>query len=272
MYGIIYKATGPTGKVYIGQTVKTLNRRKSDHGFRAKKGDCRGAFQIALLEHGLDAFTWEQICTADTLEELNEREIYWIAHYDSTNPEKGYNLAPGGLAWSPSGETRRKLSEANKGQIPWIKNRHHSEETRRKLSEAHKGKHPSEKTRKKLSEAGKGRSPSPETRRKIGDAERGKKNHWFGKNFSEEYRRKLSEAHKGEKLSTEHCQKIGVANKGEKNPAAKLDEDKVKEILRRYKNGGVFQTTLSVNFNVSVTTISRIVRRHAWTHIVIEAT
>ena len=30
-FGLIYKVTSPSGKVYIGQTVKTLSKRKSDH-------------------------------------------------------------------------------------------------------------------------------------------------------------------------------------------------------------------------------------------------
>ena len=40
-----------------------------------------------------------------------------------------------------SEETRRKMSEARKGKIPWNKGKHHSEETRQKFSEAAKGKH-----------------------------------------------------------------------------------------------------------------------------------
>ena len=33
MHGIIYKATSPTGKAYVGQTVKTLKDRKKPAGF-----------------------------------------------------------------------------------------------------------------------------------------------------------------------------------------------------------------------------------------------
>ena len=72
-----------------------------------------------------------------------------------------------------SDDTRKKMSEANKGRT-------HSEETRRKISEANKGKKHkpfSEETRRKMSESRKGRhSPmkgrthSEETRRKMSDA------------------------------------------------------------------------------------------------------
>lgn len=44
-----------------------------------------------------------------------------------------------------SEETRRKISELLKGQVTWMKGKHHTEESKRKMSEAnkdlHKGKH-----------------------------------------------------------------------------------------------------------------------------------
>jgi group I intron endonuclease len=156
MYGIIYRATGPTGKVYIGQTTKTLNRRKSDHACRAKKGDRRGAFQLALLEYGLNAFQWEQIDTAATAEELSRKEKHWIAHYRADDPAHGFNLTAGGTVFSPTPETRQKISEALKG-------RHLSVEHRHKLSKAKKSK--SGNLRRKIL--------SPEHRQKLSESHRG---------------------------------------------------------------------------------------------------
>ena len=54
--------------------------------------------------------------------------------------------------------TRQKISEANKGQIPWIKGKHLSPEARLKMSESHKGIYPSDETRKKMSESHKGKT------------------------------------------------------------------------------------------------------------------
>jgi len=157
-YGIIYKATGPTGKVYIGQTIKTLNRRKIDHAFRAKKQDRRGAFQIALLEHGFGSFQWDQIDSAETAEELDQKEKHWIAHYKSTDPQYGYNIFEGGSNPKLSPETRRKISEAQKGKSrEYCKGIPKSEEHRRKISEANKGKHRTDESRKKMSEAHRGK-------------------------------------------------------------------------------------------------------------------
>ena len=59
-----------------------------------------------------------------------------------------------------------------------------SEETKKKMSEANKGKHLSEETKLKISEANKGKKRSEETRKKISEAKKGKNiwikgRHWF---------------------------------------------------------------------------------------------
>lgn len=40
-----------------------------------------------------------------------------------------------------SSDTKKKISESNKTQIPWIKGKHHTNEMRKHLSDANKGKH-----------------------------------------------------------------------------------------------------------------------------------
>jgi group I intron endonuclease len=201
-YGIIYKATGPGGKVYVGQTTKTLKRRKRGHAFRTKKGDRRSDFHIALLESGFDSFVWEEIDRADSQEELDRKEREWIAHYKADDPAHGYNQQGGGVYHSVSEKTRRKISESNKGKHS---DKHHTEETRRKISEANKGeknrmfgRHHTPEAREKMSEANKGKPghiPSQETRQKLSEALKGNKNH-LGKRPSAETRRKMSEAAK----------------------------------------------------------------------------
>ena len=173
MYGIIYKAVCPMGKVYVGQTVKTLAVRKAGHKAQTLFRDRRSSFQVALLEHGFDNFTWEQIDAADTQAELDLKEKQWIACYDSMNPEKGYNNTSGGVSYTPTPEHRRKLSEASKNILP---------ETRKKMSEAHKGmRH------------------TAESRQKMSAAKKGEKHYNYGKRLSPETCRKLSELHRGEK-------------------------------------------------------------------------
>ena len=67
----------------------------------------------------------------------------------------------------------------------------HSEETKRKVSDANKGRTQSEETRKKRSEALKGKTLSEETKRKMSEVRKGKSNAFYGKSHSEETKRKL---------------------------------------------------------------------------------
>ena len=64
---------------------------------------------------------------------------------------------------SPTAETRKKLSDFNKGKTL-------SEEHKQKIRESHYGIKPSEETRKKMSEAKKGKKASEETKRKMREA------------------------------------------------------------------------------------------------------
>lgn len=75
---------------------------------------------------------------------------------------------------SLSAETRKKMSEANKGKPSCMKGKHLSAESCKKISEANKGKHRSAETRKKLSEVRKGKHHSEETRKKMSEANKGK--------------------------------------------------------------------------------------------------
>ena len=96
-----------------------------------------------------------------------------------------------------SAETRKKMSEALKGEKCYIFGKHRSAETRKKMSESNKeennpmfGKHHSAEARKKMSEVHKGKNRSAETRKKIAEAHK-------GKNHSAETRKNMSEARKG---------------------------------------------------------------------------
>jgi group I intron endonuclease len=195
VYGIIYKVTGPTGLVYIGQTKQTLGRRKSIHAFRAKKGDRRGAFQIALLALDFSAFEWEQIDTAEMKEELDAKEKYWIAHYQSNNPAHGYNGTDGGAKTVYTIEARRRISEAVKKAIAVI-----PEETRRRMvekrKETMKGRHLTPEHKRNISKALKGIKRTPEICKKMSLTQK-------GRIVSEETRRKMS-------ASARHRSKRGV--------------------------------------------------------------
>ena len=90
---IIYKSTNKkNGKFYIGKTINKLKRRKSAHKYDSKKS--KFYFQRAINCYGFDNFDWDVIDTANNVEELNEKEICWIAETSAMG--LGYNLTSGG--------------------------------------------------------------------------------------------------------------------------------------------------------------------------------
>ncbi len=91
----VYKITGPDGKVYIGQTGETLEKRWM-RGYHMAEKASRGAIGNAIAELGKDKFKMEALCTNLTQEGAWALEAWFIDYYDSLNPEKGYNRKTGG--------------------------------------------------------------------------------------------------------------------------------------------------------------------------------
>ena len=96
MYGIIYKVTNKeNNKVYIGQTIQTLQERKNKHYYKARQEDEYNTHFInALRKYPEDSFIWEIIDNANSQEELNNKEKKWIDYYNSI--KEGYNTKDGG--------------------------------------------------------------------------------------------------------------------------------------------------------------------------------
>ena len=91
---IIYVHINKTNnKIYIGQTKQKLSRRFRHNGEGYKK--C-SRFYEAIQKYGWDNFNHLILLENLTFEEANEIEKYLIKKYDSTNPEKGYNISLGG--------------------------------------------------------------------------------------------------------------------------------------------------------------------------------
>lgn len=109
---IVYKATNITnGKVYVGQTTHTLEYRKSQHQRDAVSTRRRTVlFHQALLEYGFDKFQWEVLELCDSVEQLHEREAYYISLYNSMNEQYGYNLKAGGISGVCNEMARRNIS------------------------------------------------------------------------------------------------------------------------------------------------------------------
>ena len=90
----IYKITNTeNGKCYIGQS-RDIKARWQKH-LSSYKSYPDWELYRAFKKYGISKFTFE-IVEECQIEELNEREIYWIAQYDSFN--NGYNMTLGGEA------------------------------------------------------------------------------------------------------------------------------------------------------------------------------
>lgn len=87
----IYAHITPNGKIYIGQT-NDIKRRWQPSQYR----------QCVYFEKAIQKYGWDNIQhiilqqNLQTRQEANELEKYYIKKYNTTNPQKGYNLTSGG--------------------------------------------------------------------------------------------------------------------------------------------------------------------------------
>lgn len=101
MIGVIYKYTSPSGKVYIGQTLNEYMRRAM---WKNIAHPYAGPYiNNARKKYGYNNFQYEVLIKLESddehflREQINRLEQEYIAMYDSTNPNKGYNITCGGL-------------------------------------------------------------------------------------------------------------------------------------------------------------------------------
>lgn len=141
-YGIVYKVTNKiNGKVYIGQTVQSLNRRITTHISHALCERDNFYFHKAIVKYGKENFGWEIIAKCYSREELNKTEIRMIEKYGAV--KKGYNFNIGGnsnAGFSRTERDKQETSERMRGKRNPMYGKHPSRKTRRKMSESHSGK------------------------------------------------------------------------------------------------------------------------------------
>lgn len=131
----LYVHIAPNGKKYYGITKQRPKQRWSNgKGYKQNKH-----FTSAINKYGWDNIEHIVIYDDLTKEEAKELEQYMIQWYNTANPNYGYNISLGGEGGNASEETKRKISEAQKGEKHPNYGKHLSEETKRKISEAQKG-------------------------------------------------------------------------------------------------------------------------------------
>jgi hypothetical protein len=122
---VLYKLTFASGKSYIGQTVKSMRKRLTQHRAAARVGSAL-AVHLAWAKYGEP-----EVCVLgsyDGGDELNQAERDAIKAYGTLSPF-GYNIAYGGeTAPSKSPEVARKIADKAKG-------RKHTEQVKQAMSE-----------------------------------------------------------------------------------------------------------------------------------------
>lgn len=168
----------PNGKKYIGITGTSVKRRwMNGFGYASQK-----LFNRAIQKYGWDNI--EHLILFEHLikEQAEQKEIQLIEECKANDPKYGYNLSGGGkaprLGLPVSEETRKKLSEANKGE----KNYFYGKSLKGK-DNWHYGRKASEEARKNMSEAQKA---------KVGEL-----NNFYGFKHTEESKEKMREVRKG---------------------------------------------------------------------------
>lgn len=154
--GIVYCLTSPSGKKYIGQTTRSLEKRIKEH---EAGGECR-ILRNAIKKYGIESFIVETLVEAeDSL--LDDFEIKLISQYNTMFPN-GYNIRSGGKKGLHCEESREKMRQAKLGS-----NNHNF-----------------------------GKPRSEEAKRNISNAKAGVKHHFYGKTLSQEHKLTLSKARK----------------------------------------------------------------------------
>ena len=114
---IIYKITNlKNNKVYIGETIQTLQSRWNQHKSVSLNPNGHGHnyhLHNAIRKYGIENFIIEEIEECD--DDIRfERETYYILVYESYNREKGYNYIIEGTGASPY-STKQILDLWNEG-------------------------------------------------------------------------------------------------------------------------------------------------------------
>lgn len=112
-YGFIYITTNLIdGKRYLGQ-------RKFYGNWQEYLGS-GAAFKQAIDKYGKENFVRNVIDIAYSAEELNEMEYNYSVFFNAVESNNWYNLVYGGgttQGWTPSKETRKKISKAAKERL-----------------------------------------------------------------------------------------------------------------------------------------------------------
>lgn len=168
----VYKHTFPNNKVYIGITQQEPEKRwKNGLGYDSHQK----LMKKAIKKYGWEKIKHEILFKNLTKKEACKKEIELISLYDSTNKQKGYNISQGGegtIGVVKTEESKLKNRIAHLGKKTSL-------ETRKKISESNKGKHSGKRTEEqklKISKKTKEAMNNPLLKEKLKQLAKNRKN------------------------------------------------------------------------------------------------
>ena len=198
----VYKIETEDGKIYIGCTSRTLQKRLTGH---------KDSKKLFVLKPYKISVCFE----TKSFDSAHEYEAFLIQKYDSTNPEKGYNKRYGGSKYGFPSYISCRNKNIQSGEKNPMYGHVQSLETREKIrlkallrdrSTFEKNKIKTFEQIEKLQNGKlnyilknghprKGKNVSQENRKKISEANKGHKR-WLGKKHTEETKMKMKESQK----------------------------------------------------------------------------
>lgn len=245
-------------KKYIGSAKNIKNRWVSHKTALNHNYHTNSYLQHAWNKYKPNNFEFSVIEYVE-LENLLEREQYYINYYDVCNKNKGYNLSPTAgntLGFKFTEESRLKMSLLKKGKPPSRKNYVTSDETKKKISESNKisqkGRKHTEVTKQKMRKPH--GSMSEVTKKKLSDWRKGlipsEKNGQMVIKKIKQIKEKIPKSNKG-------------INIGENNGMAITNKNEVISIRRDY-DLGIPIKDLMIIYNKKYMFIYKIVKRLRW--------
>lgn len=290
----IYKIVNKiTGKLYIGLG-RNIHKRWINHKWCLNNDNHRnGYLQRSWKKYGAENFSFE-IIEECSIEELNERETFFIRLYKSDNKEFGYNSNDGGDSRKMNEETKEKIRIANTGKkrsqetcdlIGEIhRGRKASDDAKNKMRLAKLGTKQSEETVTKRVNSRKGYSHSEETLEKIRVKVTGKKRtpeqieKMTGRIASDETKEKQSIARLGRDpwnkgktgvYSQDQIEKMRNTsrNKGEDVGTSILKEYQIIEMMIMFDDKSISRKEIADKFGISISTVKDIKSGRRWSHV-----
>ena len=210
---IIYKITNKINeKIYIGKTIRTLEKRKEEH-IKAAKENKNFILSRAINKYGIENFEFEILEEVDDENNLSLLEQNYIKKFNSYigfNDCNGYNMTLGGEGGNTNGNhpdkenIYKKIGKSNEGENNFL-NKMSFEEREEFLNNHRRGKN----------------NPSygkPRTKKQLEASSNNGKFAFLGKKHTEETKEKMRRNGKGKNLGEKNT---NYGKTGSKNHRAK---------------------------------------------------